>query len=229
MSRDTVRSLLGVVALLVAGVVPAAGQTVPGATSRVEVSALGLVTTGGDLGASEALLRGNTVPSGSPVRLFQTDTRLAAMPSAEVRVGVRVARAWMVEGGVALGRPRIDVTLSNDLEGADDVTATTDLTHITFDGALVRRWQRGRTAPFVLAGAGYVRQLDAARTTVGTGQMYIAGGGVLYGLGGAAAGAWPRVSLRADIRLVGHRGGMALMDARPLGVGAGVGLTVRVR
>lgn len=214
---------------LIASAVPAAAQTPRVAAPRAEVSVLGMVSTGGDLGTSEATLLGNSVPSGAPVRLFEAEARLPSTPSGEVRVGVRVTRAWLVEGGVSFARPRIEVMLSNDLEGASDVMAGANLTQVTLDGALVRRWARGRLAPFALAGAGYVRHLDVPRTTMGTGQVYYAGGGMLYGLGSARRGAGHLFRLRADVRLVGHRGGVALMDARPLGVTAGVGFAVRIR
>lgn len=222
--------------VLVAGVgtvsaqVQPSGQRPPASQlPRIDVSVLGGVSTGGDLGASDAALVGNTSSGGSLATLFTTRTRLAAAPLGEVRVGVRLVQGWVVEGGVSYGRPALQVRLANDLETASDATATSRLTQVVADGALVHRWRRGRLSPFVMGGAGYLRQLDEPRTTVGTGQVYFGGGGVLVGIGRARPGGLQRLQVRGDVRLVGYRGGLPLVDERPLGVVAGLGLTLRIR
>lgn len=201
----------------------------PAGPPRVEVSLLGLLATGGDLGSSEATLLGNSSPAGSPTPLFTSRTRLAAAPLGEVRAGVRLARGWLAEVGVSYGRPVLEVRLTNDIEDAPDVTATSRLTQLVVDGALVHRWQRGRLSPFVIGGAGYLRQLDEPRTTVGTGQVYAGGGGLLVGIGRSRPDVGYRFQVRGDVRVVGYRGGLLLADDRPVGVVAGVGLTLRIR
>lgn len=193
--------------------------------ARVEVSVSGLLATGGDLGGSNASLLENRVPTGGTVRLFQTDARLATAPGAEVRGAVRLSRGWRVEGGVGYTRPILEVVLSNDYENAAGVTATTRVTQVIVDGALVHRWETGRLSPFILGGAGYLRQLDTPRTTVGTGQVYFGGGGLTYGLGAPRPGAGHRVRIRGDVRVVSYAGGLPLIDERPVGVVAGAGIT----
>lgn len=207
----------------------ALAQSPPSATTpaRVEVSVLGLAAVGGDLGGSDASLTGNRTSAG--FTLFETDARIATAPMGELRVGVRLARGWLVEGGVNYARPALEVRLSDDVESAADVTATTRYRQFIVDGALVRRWEAGRWAPFVLGGAGYLRQLDEPRTTVGTGQVYSGGTGLLVGVGSPKARGGYRVRLRGDVRVVGYRGGLALVDERRAGVVAGLGLTLRLR
>jgi len=195
----------------------------------VEVSVLGLFATGGDLGSSDATLLGNSSPGGSPATLFTSRTRLAAAPLGEVRAGVRLAKGWLAEAGVGYGRPVLQVRLANDIEDAPDVTATSRLTHLVVDGALVHRWRRGGLSPFVIGGAGYLRQLDEPRTTVGTGQVYFGGGGVLVGIGRPRPGGGYLFQVRGDVRVVGYRGGLIVVDERPVGLVAGVGLTLRIR
>lgn len=197
-----------------------------GRPPRVEVSALALAATGAALGSSRATLLGNAVPSGSPVTLLDANTRISTAPVAEARVGVRLAGGLVAEAGVSYARPELRVQLTNDIEGAPDVTATTRLTQLVVDGALVHRWRAGRWAPFVLGGAGYLRQLDDPRTTVETGQVFMAGGGLLYGLGRPRARGGHRLMLRGDVRLVAYRGGLVIEDDRPFGLVAGGGLTV---
>lgn len=210
------------------GAAAASGQpSAPGTDhgqARVEVAVLGVMATGGELGDSEASLLGNGVPTGGPVRLFQSTARLAAAPGGEVRGSVRLVGAWRIEGGVGYTRPALNVRLSTDLEQADEVTASIRVNQVVVDGALVHRWARGRVSPFILGGAGYLRQLDAPRTTVGTGQVYFAGGGVTYGLGTARPGEGHRIRIRGDVRVVRYRGGLVLLDQRPVGVVAGAGL-----
>lgn len=193
---------------------------------RLEISVLGLRSAGTTLGDAQASLLGNAVPTGGPVALFATRTQLAAAWRGDLRLGVRLGGGWRVEGGVGYARPTLQVHLSGDVEGVPDVTATSTLTEVVAEGVLVHRWRTGRVAPFVLAGAGYLRQLDEPRTSVGTGQVYVGGGGVIVGLGRGSGGVASRLGLRADVRLEGYRGGLPLVEARRVGLVAGAGLTV---
>src|SRR5690606_30049970 len=132
---------------------------------------------------------GNEVPRGGAATYFDSDARLAAGAGVEARVSVRLWPRWFAEAGVSYARPRLDVRLDNDIEEAAAVTASTQLTQVVADGALVRRLAgpRSRFVPFVTGGGGYLRQLDEPRTTVGTGQVYFGGAGVFVGLGRGSA------------------------------------------
>jgi hypothetical protein len=59
----------------------------------------------------------------------------------------------------------------------------------------------GRLAPFVEAGAGYLRLLHDERTLVETGRTYEAGGGIKYAFRAATAGV-KAIGLRIDARAV---------------------------
>lgn len=204
----------------------------PAAASRVEVAVLGLAATASDLGSQSASGIGNSVPTGSPVTYFDTEARLAAGAGVEVRVSGRLWTRWFAEAGLAYARPRLEVRLDNDIEQAPAVTATTQLTQVVVDGALVRRLAgpRARIVPFVTGGGGYLRQLDESRHTVGTGHVYFGGAGALVALGRGGAGrALPRVRLRADVRVVGYHGGLPLADERDVGLVGAVGVSVRLR
>jgi opacity protein-like surface antigen len=208
----------------------AQAQTVPGprrpaGPPRVEVSLLGVLVTGGDMGSSSAMLIGNQGPSGPPTPLFQTDTRVSAAAGAELRFGGRLTERLFVEGGLQYTRPDLQVRVSGDLEGAADVTASSPLTQVTVDAGLQYRFGRGRLRPFAMGGVGYLRQLDGPRTTVGTGQVFYGGGGVRYGLGRARPRGGHRVAVRADVRAVSYRGGILDDEGRSLGLVAGAGLT----
>ena len=115
----------------------------------------------------------NQVPTSGTTSLFTTSARIDAAPLIEGRVGVRLGRNVWVEGGGSYARPDFAVDIASDIEGAPDVTATSMLTQVTVDGSLQYRWTRAgrRIAPFVMAGAGYLRQLDDTRATAETGWL----------------------------------------------------------
>jgi hypothetical protein len=194
---------------------------------RVEIAGLALFVGGGQVGDSRATLVGNQIPAGAPFELFRTNARIASAPAGEVRVAVRVAGDVFAEGGVSYARPELQVRISGDVEGVPGVVAVSALTQAVFDGALQYRFGRGRVVPFVLAGAGVLRQLDEPRTTLELGQVIFAGGGLRYGLGRPRAGGGHRFALRGDVRLVGYRGGLlGDDDNRPVGVVAGGGIAI---
>jgi hypothetical protein len=157
--------------------------------------------------------------------LFRTTTRITGSSAVDVRVAARVAAGLYAEGGISYGRPELQVRVSGDVEGAPDVDATSALTQVTVEGGLQYRFGRGRLTPFVMGGAGYLRQLDDPRTTVGTGQVYFGGGGVRYGLGTPRPRGGYTWALRGDVRVVGYRGGILEGDQRPAGLVAGAGVS----
>jgi len=198
----------------------------PPTPPRVEVAVLGVFVSGTDLDVPDATGLGNRVPTASTATFFRTDARLRAGSGVEVRGSVRLTGAWFAEGGVAYTRPSLDVRLDDDVEGATPVTASVRLLQVVADGALVRRVGRGRLMPFAAVGGGYLRQLDAPRTSVATGQVWYGGGGVLVGWRRGPADR-QRVRLRADVRVMGTRGGLALVDTRGPALVATAGVSVR--
>ena len=120
-----------------------------------------------------------------------------------------------VEGGSGYARPDFAVDIAADIEGAPDVTAISMLTQVTVDGSLQYRWTRTgrRLAPFVMAGAGYLRQLDDTRATAETGWLAQGGGGVLVRLS-TGPGFMRRLAIRGDVRAIWLRDGIVLNEQR---------------
>ncbi len=78
-----------------------------------------------------------------------------------------------------------------------------ELQQYVFDGGL--SWQLPinlgrRLAPFVIGGAGYLRQLHEDRTLAETGRIYYAGGGARYWLRGGHDNSRP-IGLRGEFRI----------------------------
>jgi hypothetical protein len=191
---------------------------------RLELTVMGGVIGGGALGDRDAQALGNQAPTSGPATWFTTSGRIDGAPWIEGRIGVRaVGRLW-IEGGLNYSRPDFKVDLASDVEGAPDVTATSMLTQVLVDGAIAYRWSGQRVTPFVLAGAGYLRQLDDTRATAETGWLAHAGGGVRVRLGrGGFAG---RLALRGEVRAVWLRDGVILDEQRGVTFTALAGLTL---
>ena len=123
-----------------------------------------------------------TTASGGTFRLFTADTTLDPLIGFEARLGVRLLPALRIEATGSYGTSDLKVDLTADAESAAATTATERITQFTFEGAAVMeltRWHVGaRGAPFVSAGAGYVRALHEDRILVDEGVLWHAGGGV---------------------------------------------------
>jgi hypothetical protein len=185
---------------------PARAQdAVPG---RFEIAA-GVTWTGSmSLGTPAAT---ETAPSGR-FTLFSTSTQVSSAAGVEARVGVRLTPRFVVEASSSYSRPVLRAAISGDAENAAPVTATDTLREITVDGALavdlLREERIHRASPFIVAGAGYLRQLHEGDTLAVNGQRYFAGGGVRFLLMSR-----PRklkgLGVRADARALLQRKGAA--------------------
>lgn len=194
--------------------------------SRWQLSVLGGIFSGGTLGSADANLLTNQAPRGGQTLLFTTRTEIASAPLVEGRVGLRLTRAFWIEGGISYAQPDFMVAISRDSEGAPNVSASSRLTQVVADGGLQYRWAGRRVTPFVMAGGGYLRQLDDARSTAATGSVYYGGGGVLVRLAPANRGWLGRLALRGDVRAAWLRSGITLQDDRGPAVVAAAGLTI---
>ena len=197
---------------------------------RIELSVMGGLFGGGDLGDDQARMLTNQAPTGGTTALFTTSARIDAAPLVEGRVGVRLGRNVWVEGGASYARPDFAVDIAADIEGAPDVTALSTLTQVTVDGSLQYRWTRPgrRWAPFVMAGAGYLRQLDDTRATAETGWLAQGGGGALARLSPKGDGFWRRLAIRGDVRAVWLRDAIVLNAQRGVTFTASAGLTLEL-
>jgi hypothetical protein len=153
-----------------------------------------------------------TTPGGGRLTLFNSDTKLDAMPGVEARAGVRLTSIFEAETAFSYGSTNLDARITSDVEGIPDVTVRIPIRQYTIEGGIIAqlaRWRAGRFAPFASAGAAYLRQLYDGRTIVESGRSYYAGGGVRYSL--TSGGGRVKVSgIRADVRATFPNGGVAL-------------------
>jgi hypothetical protein len=202
-----------------------------GAQPRFDVSVSGAWWDGYDLGSERASITGPQTPTGSPVTLFDTETRVLPGPGAELRIGWRVLRGLYAEATGGLGVNDLETRISGDIEAAPDVTVSSPLTQITVEGgALLEvatlRMAAGHLVPFVTGGGGYLRQVHEDRVLVETGRTIYGGAGVKWRPAIAAPrGLIQRLVLRADARLVSRTAGVDVRDTRRnyITVSAGVG------
>jgi len=96
-----------------------------------------------------------------------------------------------VEALAEYSRPVLRTTISNDFEQASGTEASDRLSSYVFGGSLLYRIGRGRIAPFVIGGAGYLRQLDED-------QIMLVSGSEVHGGGGITVALATHVGLRTD-------------------------------
>jgi hypothetical protein len=172
----------------------------PAVGGRFEV-AVGALWQGGI--SMTALSATETQGSGAPRTVFDLSRELTSTVGLEARVGVRVTQRFTIEATGSYAQPNLEVTPSNDVEGAPAITASEPLKAFTIGGAVTwfvsRRQALGRVLPFVTAGLAYARQLHQPSTLADSGSVVDAGGGVEYILRTRARGV-KTTGLRADGR-----------------------------
>jgi hypothetical protein len=189
-------------------------RDVPHAGS-LEISG-GVVWSGGfDLGSVSAEETRNSTTDTSPFVLFTATSRTQPVAGVQARLGVYLAKAFSVEGGVQYGRPKIETRLGDDAESAEDVTATETLTRILVDGSAVFHltglaFRGGRSVPFLQAGGGYLRELHEKNEVIETGLEYHAGGGLKLWFGRGKH----RAGLRFDGGVSFRTGGADVADTK---------------
>jgi hypothetical protein len=184
---------------------------------RVEVGVGAGFAGGLALGERDAALVSNNT-AGSPFRLFSSDTRIDGAPRLEVRLGYRLSSRLTIEGALTVARPRLTSSLTNDVENAVAVDASSTLTEYIVDGGASWRLStntRRRWTPFVSGGAGVARHVHEGQTLIESGVDAYAGGGLSYAFG-------RRTGLRVDGRMHVLNGGIAVgQGASPRGVLSG--------
>jgi hypothetical protein len=136
-----------------------------------------------------------------------------------------VTRAIAIEGGVRYSKPRLRTRLTSDFEEAEPTTAEETLSQYQFDGSLVVHltnltFAAGRAIPFVLGGAGHVRDLHERGELVETGTEFHGGGGLKWWFGSGSR----RLGLRIEARVTSREGGFDLGEERRTSPSAGVSL-----
>lgn len=176
----------------------------PATPPRVEVGIGGGIMGGLSLGDRDAMLSA-TGTTGSPIRLFSTETSLEPAAVLDIRLGYQLTPRLMVEGLLSVGRPTLTTSLANDVENAPAVEATTSLTEYVVTGGAAWRFSRNprrRSIPFVSGGGGVARHVYEGRSLIESGVDVYAGGGILHALSA-------RTGVRLDGRVHFLRDGIA--------------------
>ena len=160
--------------LAVAGVPSAAAAQVyirPAAPHRGWIEVGGGVTfvPGFDMGSRTADL--TTSAPTTRYDLFTTDSSVGDFTGVHARVGYYFSRSISVKASLGSARPELSVDLSGDAESAADVTATETASHYVFGGSVNFDFRGAsfagdRGVPFVLGGAGYLRELHEGNQLV---------------------------------------------------------------
>lgn len=198
--------------VMLVGAGTADAQDAPALRAHRVVIDGGVVWSGGyAIGDANAELRRNATGStATPFTLFSASSDVSRTPGVSVRVGFTLTPRLVIEGGGSFGLPRVGFAISQDPEVGAQRIAGEQLQQYFFDGALV--WHLplrlgSRARPFVIGGAGYLRQLHEERTMVETGQIYYAGFGARYWIRGGD-GSRRSLGVRADLRANARRGGI---------------------
>lgn len=197
------RSALVVVAALVCpayvSAQPYLGSSAPHAKS-VEISGGVVWTAGYDAGSRAATESPNSSTGGAPLTLFSTSARVTPVTGVEGRAGVYLGARVSAEAAFQFSRPTLRVTLDDDFENAAAQEAVGGLSSYVVGGSVLYHFSSGRVVPFVMGGAGYLRQLDEDNADVLTGNELHAGGGVKVWFGTGESRLGLRVDARASAR-----------------------------
>ena len=180
---------------------------------NVEISG-GVVWSGGyDVGSASAEETRNTGTGTGPFVLFSASSEADPAVGLQGRLGVYLARSVSVEGGVFVARPDISTRLTGDADSAPDLTATETLTRLIIDGSVLfhltgASFGDGRGMPFVIGGAGYLRDAHEKNEVIETGQEFHVGGGLHYWFGQGKH----RFGVRADAAISWRTGGADAAD-----------------
>jgi hypothetical protein len=162
--------------------------------------------------------------------VFRTTSALEASAGLAVRVGVPVTAVVAVETTLSLNRTRFSTTVSRDIEGARDVTASEPVTQYVIEGGVLvapAAWRSGRLEPFMTGGLGYLRQLNEGQTLVDTGSTVYGGGGMHYWLKRGGTGRIRSSGVRVDVRALLLGGGVAPGEGRHVIPTVGAAVFVR--
>jgi hypothetical protein len=189
------------------------------AQSRFELGAAVTWSGGFDAGGVDALETRNPGTGSSPLTLFNTSSRQDAAVGAAATVAFFVTPRIAVEANVEYSRPVLRTTISNDFEGARGTEADSQLTSVVFGGSILYHFGGHRLVPFVMAGAGGLRQLDQDNVVLVTGGEVHAGAGVKYRLARHAG-------VRAEAGVSSRDKSLAFTDGRRTVPRTSVGLVV---
>jgi hypothetical protein len=187
---------------------PAEARQESGFRPRSLTFSAGIAVNGGvPLGDVTARLRsGTTAP---PLVLVDADARLQRAIGLEARATLGLTRAVAVEVAGGYARPRLEISVVQDFEGASGAVVAERLAQYAIGGAVLYRLPfelAARARPYVIAGAAYRRELHEDRTAAENGRSIHGGAGLFYRLrGGERRNAGARVELTIVHRARGIR------------------------
>ncbi len=178
MSRVFLACVLSVCAAAVADAQVFIGRDVPRRGS-VEIGGAAVWAGSQQLPEQAALLTPNPGTGSGSFQLFNSEPTLDATIGAQATVAVYLTPMLALEGGFRFARPNLTVRLTDDFEGAPDITARSTVTQYLFTGSLVYHFGgRGRVTPFLAAGAGHARDAHGGNELVETGTEFHGTAGV---------------------------------------------------
>ena len=170
------------------------------ASAQMEIGG-GVVWNGGyEAGSATAAETPNSSTGATPITLFRTRARAAAVTGLDTRVAFYFAPRLSAEGVFQLSKPTLRVTTADDFENASarQVVGTTSI--YLLGGSLVYHFGSGKVVPFVLGGGSYLRMLDEDNAEVVTGNEVHAGGGVKLWFSETGRGFGARVDAQVSAR-----------------------------
>lgn len=187
-----------VLALLAA--LPLAAQA---QTRKIEFALGAAVSGASTAGATRAELLDS---AGNRITLFEATHRTTPGVGVDAGLLYRLRPRVALELSGSWTGPDLETKIRGDVEGAADTTLSLGMHRFSAEAAVVRHFgRRGAVEPYVRAGGGWFRELTTDRALVDDGVGAHVGGGLKY---------WLResVALRADVRVVLRRGGIAQGD-----------------
>jgi len=183
--------------------------------ARVTFAGGAILAGGYPVGDVTATLRRNTTGDAMPTALLRAESRIARATGFEARVNVALSRAFAVEASGSYALPQLQVDITGDAEAQGVASASESISQYTLDVSAIVQLARVRLGPrmrpYVIGGAGYLRQLHEGHFLVETGRTAHVGGGIQYWLRGAASDRRP-LGLRAEGRYVRRMGGIDFQD-----------------
>jgi hypothetical protein len=149
-----------------------------------------------------------TAPDGSPYLLYRISDRLSVGKSVELHIGLPLFGRLRVEAIGSFSRSQLRSSLSNDVEGATAVVATSRLSRFTVEGAAL--WlikDSGRLQLFARGGGGWMRELAGNDEVGRDGGIVSVGGGMIWWWRTDGPVFFKRFGLRAEALATGRRSG----------------------
>ena len=179
----------------------------------VEIGGGLALTASAELGSAEATMTSNQTGVPTRYNFFKVDNKIDAEKAVAVWGGVNVTPTVGLEVSFERSRPALKTTVTGDAEGVATTTlGTSSIRQDIVGGNFLfygngLRFDEQKTVPFVLVGAGYLRQQDDDQETKETGRIYQIGLGFKWLARIASSGRAGGPGLRLDVRYRVRDGG----------------------